>query len=116
MKLPSCTVRTRSFVGSKINVSVTVERRDASVTDRGIVYGPPPTRNGVLGGEMMICAAPTPGDVVGTGGCAGCGGAGGSVGGVTGDVTGGVVGGVGSGGTTGVGVGVGCAGAGWTAT
>src|SRR6476646_5944511 len=97
MKLPSCTVRTRSFVGSKIKVSVTDDSREASVTDRGMVYGPPPTRNAVLGGEMITCADPRPDDVVGTAGgvagAAGCGAAG--CGGVAGCdvVAGGVAGG-----------------------
>jgi hypothetical protein len=70
MKLPSWTVRTRSLVGSKISVRVIVEIRDTSVIESGIVYGPPPTRNVVLGGEMITCACPTPGEVVGTTGSA----------------------------------------------
>ena len=71
MKLPSWTERTRSFVGSKINVNVTVESREASVTASGIVYGPPPTRMGVFGTEITTCADPTPADVVGTAASAG---------------------------------------------
>src|SRR6185503_10496886 len=70
MKLPSCTARTRSLVGSKISVSVIVDSRCAPVIDSATVYGPPPTRNVGLGGEIRICAPPTPGDVVGT--AAGC--------------------------------------------
>ena len=45
MKLPSCTVRTRSIAGSKVSVSVIVDSRDALVIEIGTVYGPPPTRN-----------------------------------------------------------------------
>src|SRR5262249_13659869 len=60
-KLPSCTLRTRSLVGSKISVSVTVESRDASATSSGTVYGPPPTRN-VVGPEISTCADPMPDD------------------------------------------------------
>ena len=71
MKLPSCTLRTRSFVGSKMSVSVTVEIRDASVISSGTVYGPPPTRNVGPGGEISTCAEPIPGDVVGTAAAAG---------------------------------------------
>ena len=51
-KLPSCTLTTRSFVGSKISVSVTVEMRDASLINSGTVYGPPPTRNVEDDGEI----------------------------------------------------------------
>jgi len=70
------------LVGSKINVSVIVDSRDASVTDSGIVYGPPPTLKDVLGGEMITWADPTPADVVGTmGGCAAAPGSGGGGGG-----------------------------------
>jgi hypothetical protein len=80
MKLPSCTVRTRSFAGSKISVRVIVESRDASVIASGTVYGPPPTRNDVLGAEMSTCADPMPLDVLETAGgapppggvCGGC--------------------------------------------
>src|SRR5581483_5299869 len=66
MKLPSLTLRTRSFVGSNVSVSVKVEMRAASEIEIGTVYGPPPTRNVGPVGEMMICAAPIPGDCVGT--------------------------------------------------
>src|SRR5438552_3925809 len=85
-----------------MSVSVTVDRRCASMTDKGTVYGPPPTWNVVPGGEMMTCAPPIPGDAVGTaagaGGCAGSAGAGGGVaGGVASGVTGGcATGGVGA--------------------
>src|SRR5436190_9563191 len=96
MKLPSCTVRTRSFVGSKITVSVIVEIRCASVIEIGTVYGPPPTRRVGPGGVISTCAEPTPADVVGTAGAVCAGG-----------LAGGVAGGVGSGGTT--------TGGGWTA-
>jgi hypothetical protein len=65
MKLPSCTERTRSFVGSNISVNVTVEIREASRIKRGTVYGPPPTRKPCVGGEMMTCADPTPVVVIG---------------------------------------------------
>src|SRR5690349_4347085 len=68
MKLPSCTVRTRSRVGSKTSVNVIVVIRAASAIDSGTVYGPPPTRNVVLGGEMITCAEPRPGDVLAAGG------------------------------------------------
>ena len=106
-KLPSCTLRTRSFVGSKTSVSVTVEIRDASLISSGTVYGPPPTRNVVPGGEINTCAEPIPADVVGTAG--GVDGAGSTAGGVgTGaaggcgsTVAGGVTGGVETGGVGG---------------
>src|SRR3989338_6401354 len=80
MKLPSCTARTRSLVGSNMSVIVIVESRVALVMDTGTVYGPPPTRNAVPGGDVMTCAMPTPGEVVGgsicvTGGAAEGGGA-----------------------------------------
>src|SRR6516162_9490382 len=81
MKLPSFTLRTRSFVGSNVSVNVSVEMRVASVIEMGTVYGPPPTRKVGPGGEMMICAAPTPGDCVGADTCAGVPGAGGVGGG-----------------------------------
>ena len=45
MKLPSCTVRTRSSAGSNVSVSVMVDSREALATEIGTVYGPPPTRN-----------------------------------------------------------------------
>src|SRR5215470_1943791 len=80
MKLPSFTLRTRSFVGSNVSVNVSVEMRVASVIEMGTVYGPPPTRNIGPGGEMMICAAPTPGDCVGGAACCGVAGAGGDAG------------------------------------
>src|SRR5438128_4355638 len=103
MKLPSWTVRTRSLVASYTSVSVTVDRRCASVTDSGTVYGPPPTRNVVPGGEMMTCAPPIPGDVVGTaagagsGGTAGCVARGADSAAAGGCTTGGAVGGRGAG-------------------
>src|SRR5215471_21109681 len=90
MKLPSWTLRTRSLVGSKITVSVTVESRDASVTEIGIVYGPPPTRNVVLGGDRITCAEPMPALALGAGG-AGAGGACGAAGGGWGGCTSGGV-------------------------
>src|SRR5439155_3795913 len=114
MKLPSCTVRTRSFVGSKITVSVMVAMRDASVIEIGTVYGPPPTRS-VGGGEMITCAAPMPADTVGTagagvGGCVVAGATGAAAGG--GVAGGGVVrtGAGGCGGAVAGGVCVGCVG------
>src|SRR5262249_10112050 len=60
-------------------VSVTVDSRDASVTEIGIVYGPPPTRNVGLGGDRITCAEPIPeladgGAGVAVGGAAGAGG------------------------------------------
>ncbi len=42
MKLPSCTRAHAQLAGSKVSVSVTVDSRDASVTEIGTVYGPPP--------------------------------------------------------------------------
>src|SRR5262249_22171369 len=56
MKLPSCTLRTRSAAGLKVIVTETFERRDAFDTEIGTVYGPPPTRNSVPGGVSRICA------------------------------------------------------------
>ena len=49
-----------------MSVSVMVDSRCASVIDSGTVYGPPPTRMVGPGGEMTTCAAPMPGDEVGT--------------------------------------------------
>ena len=72
-KLPSCTVRTRSIAGSNTIVNVTVESRWAPVTEIGMLYGPCPTRSGVAGGEMITCAWPMPGELIG--GLASCGGA-----------------------------------------
>ncbi len=40
MKLPSCTLRTRSSAGSKVSVSETVDRRETFTIEIGIVYGP----------------------------------------------------------------------------
>src|SRR5712691_1161303 len=69
--------------------------------DSGTVYGPPPTRNRVAGGEMITCAEPMPGDVIGAPGA-----------GAAGDVVGCVTGGAGvagsfavAGGLAGAGVG-----------
>jgi hypothetical protein len=112
-KLPSCTLFTLSFVGSKTSVSVTVEIRDASLISSGTVYGPPPTRNVVPGGEIRTCADPIPCDVVGTASGA-AGGGGGAGAGVTGGrgVGGGCV-------STGAGDAVtagGCTGGGWAGT
>src|SRR5437667_12686253 len=70
MKLPACTDRTRSFVGSYTSVSDTVDKPNAFVTEIGTVYGPPLTRS-VGGGEMMICAWPSPGEIVGVWAAAG---------------------------------------------
>src|SRR5205809_5680146 len=78
-----------------MSVSVTVDRRCASMTDKGTVYGPPPSWNVVPGGEMMTCAPPIPGDAVGT--AAGGGGVAGSAGAAGGVAAGGVAAGVGSG-------------------
>src|ERR1019366_1164716 len=68
MKLPSCTMRTRRSAGLNVSVSVTVESRVAPTTEIGTVYGPPPTRNAVEGGERITCAEPTPADVIGASG------------------------------------------------
>ena len=65
MKLPSCTLRTRSSAGSKVSVSETVESRETFTIEIGTVYGPAPTRNVVPGGERITCASPTPGVVIG---------------------------------------------------
>src|SRR5437763_5568812 len=65
MKLPSCTARTRRIAGSKVSVSVIVVMRAAPLIEIGTVYGPPPTRNVVPGGDSTTCADPIPGDVVG---------------------------------------------------
>src|SRR5881397_3772698 len=91
-----------------MSVSVTVDRRCASMTDKGTVYGPPPKRNVVPGGEMMTCAPPIPGDAVGTAagaaGGAGSAGAGGCAPGDVGSTAGGGVTGAGAG-VTGAGTG-----------
>src|SRR3990167_2719962 len=76
MKLPCCADRTRSFVGSYMSVSDTVDKPSPFVTEIGTVYGPPPTRR-VGGGERTICAWPSPDDVVGVW-AAGSGGTGGN--------------------------------------
>src|SRR5262245_35673760 len=117
MKLPSVTWRTRSFDGSNSSVSVTVDRRDASLTESGIVYGPPPTRNAVLGVEMMTCAEPMPGDVDGVVSGVGVAGRAAGAGGVVGAAaTSGIgVGAVGAG-CGGVTAGAGCAAGGCTGT
>ena len=52
-KLPSCTVRTRSFAGSYTMANVTVDSRCAPVIEIGMLYGPWPTRSGVAGVEMI---------------------------------------------------------------
>src|SRR3954451_1930109 len=76
MKLPSLTTRTRSKAGLYVNVSVIDDSRLASVIEIGTVYGPPPTRNVVPGGDRITCAEPMPGVVVGSaGGVAACAGA-----------------------------------------
>src|SRR5206468_11532538 len=80
MKLPSCTVGTRSLVESNVSVSVMVEIRAASLIEIGMMYGPPPTRNVVPLGDITTRAAPIPGVVIG--GSFGVGGAGGCSGGV----------------------------------
>src|SRR3954466_5998663 len=72
-KLPAGTVLTRSFAGSNTIVNVTVESRWAPVTEIGMLYGPCPTRSGVAGGEMITCAWPMPGELMG--GLAACDGA-----------------------------------------
>src|SRR5207249_1340067 len=79
MKLPSLTARTRRSEGSNVTVIATVDNRDAFVTEIGTVYGPPPTRIAVPGGDTMTCARPIPGEVVVSAG--GCGGAGAFAGG-----------------------------------
>ena len=66
MKLPSCTLRTRSSAGSKVSVSVMVDSRETFVIEIGTVYGPPPTRNVARGGDRTTCAVPNPGDVTGS--------------------------------------------------
>src|SRR5438128_401957 len=114
MKLPSCTVRTRSTAGLKVIVSVMVVTRVAPEIESGTLYGPPPTRNGAVGGARMTCADPMPGDVIGASGV-GCAAAAGGVasGGVPGGVA--VAGGLSSvvtfggwvGGVVGGGIGVG---------
>ena len=43
---------------------LTVDRPDAPSTEIGTVYGPPPTRIGGAGGEMITCACPMPGETV----------------------------------------------------
>ena len=45
MKVPSCTVRTRSTAGLYVTVNVTIDSRDALLIETGTVYGPPATRN-----------------------------------------------------------------------
>src|SRR4051812_39196903 len=57
MKVPSCTVRTRSTFGLNVTVSVITDTRDALLIESGTVYGPPATRNSVPGGVTRICAA-----------------------------------------------------------
>ncbi|PYR06337.1 MAG: hypothetical protein DMG00_19305 [Acidobacteria bacterium] len=105
MNVPSFTLRTRSFVASNVSVSVSVERRVASVIEIGTVYGPPPTRNVGPGGDRMICADPMPGVVVGPGAT---GSAAGGVAVVGAGVAGAVVGAAGAA-PGGAGVGAGCA-------
>src|SRR5205085_536537 len=95
-----------------------VDSRDALTTEIGTVYGPPPTRNAVPGGDRITCADPTPwvavtvpgvpGGVVAVGGvCAvGAGAAGGGATAAACGVCGAGVG-AGSGGGAGAGVGVG---------
>src|SRR5436190_5948571 len=62
MKLPSCTVRTRTTAGLNVIVNDIDESRVALVTEIGSVYGPPPTRNSADGGETTTWA-PAAGDV-----------------------------------------------------
>ena len=124
MKLPSCTVRTRSFVASNVMVSVIVETRDAPEIEIGTTYGPPPMRNVVPLGDTMICAWPMPGDVAAgsvAGGAAVCPGvAGGVAAGCAGvgcaGVAGGVVGSVGVAGVGGAAAGGGVAAGGGAST
>ena len=122
MKVPSCTVRTRSTAGLYVIVNVTTETRAALLIETGIVYGPPATWKVVPGGDTMIWAgvvgdatAGWPAGVVGTavgalgngavGACPGAGGtvvgfavvAGGAAGGVPSTVVGGVAGNPGAG-------------------
>src|ERR1700687_3450927 len=72
MKLPSRTARTRSSVGSNVNVSEMVESLDTLLIEIGTLYGPAPMRNPAAGGVMITCAHPTPAVV--TGGSGGGGG------------------------------------------
>src|SRR5512145_3222495 len=95
MKVPSCTVRTRSTAGLNVIVSVNVDSRDAFETERGTVYGPPATRNSCGAVTPIWAAAAAPGA------------AGGVVGGAVTSRGGGVVcgGSVVTGGTVGAGTG-----------
>src|ERR671912_130932 len=56
MKVPSCTVRTRSTLGLKVIDRLSVETRDALLIETGTVYGPPPTWKTVPGTVTITCA------------------------------------------------------------
>src|SRR5258706_10596923 len=88
MKVPSCTLRTRSTFGLNVMVSVIIDTRDALLIDTGTVYGPPATRNSFPGGVTITCAVVALGGVAAPGAAGG--GAFGSLGGAGGTTPGGV--------------------------
>jgi hypothetical protein len=71
MKLPSCTLRTRSTAGSYVIVRLIVVNRAAPTIDSGTVYGPCPIRNVPPGGEITTCAEPTGAPALGGSGTVG---------------------------------------------